>query len=142
MLRLSCEHLDTMIRHARAEAPNEACGLLAGRNDSVSAVHCLPNACHSPVEYELTAGGYMLALDLDEAGQLLGSFHSHPRSAAYPSPVDQQKAFWPFHMVIVSLASPQPVLRAFRVQHHGRGLGQADALFDRVEIEEVAIEVT
>lgn len=123
-LHVSHAHLSTMIEHARAEAPNEACGLLAGSDGVVRAVHCLANARRSPFAYELTAEGYLLAIDLDEAGQLIGAFHSHPGSQAYPSPADVAQAYWPIVTVIVSLATAQPVVRAFRIEPGAGGDGR------------------
>ncbi len=115
-MRMSREHIEAMVRHARAEAPNEACGLLAGANGMVTAVHCLENADHSPSTYELTAAGYRLLMELDDNGQLLGVFHSHTQTEAYPSPTDRRKAFWPVYYVLVSLQNKaQPVVRAFRI---------------------------
>ena len=135
-----------MIRHARAEAPNEACGLLAGADGAVSAVHCLANARRSPAEYELTADGYLLAMDLDEAGRLLGSFHSHPCAAAYPSPSDVRLAYWPILYIIVSLAGEHPVVRAFRIrQRSGDGTdaegGQPAVNAGAADVEDVELEV-
>jgi len=118
-MRISREHVDIMICHARAEAPNEACGLLAGMADTATSVHCLENAQHSPSEYALAAEGYRLLMDLDDAGQLLGAFHSHVHGPAYPSPTDRRMAAWPIHNVIVSLEdSAHPVVRAFRIVKH------------------------
>ena len=115
-MQLSHEHVETMIRHCRAELPNEACGVLAGAGDTVSAVHCLENARHSTVAYELSAAGYLLVADLDDAGQLLGVFHSHPRGEAYPSPTDRRQAAWDIPYVIISLQDrTDPVMRSFHI---------------------------
>jgi len=125
-----------MVAHCRAEAPNEACGILAGNGDTVAAVHCLENAKHSPSEYDLTAEGYLLVADLDDAGQLLGCYHSHTHGAAYPSVTDRRLAFWMICYVIVSLAAEQPVLRAFRLSRDASS--PADALAD---VGEEAVEI-
>lgn len=138
VLRLTREQLDAMVSHARAEAPNEACGLLAGSGGVVQAVHCLANAHSSPVRYELTAEGYLLAVQLDEAERLLGVFHSHPRSDAHPSPSDVRQAYWPIITVIVSLAGVQPVVRAFRIVRDERDEGAA--VVEDV-VEDVVLEV-
>ncbi len=142
VLRLSRTQLSRIIAHARAEAPLEACGLLEGRDGVVSAVHCLANARRSPTAFELTADGYLLAADLDEAGCLLGVFHSHPGSDAVPSPTDIAQAHWPIVSVIVSLAHDRPVVRAFRLQ---RRWSSAEAADDYIQpqavVKELALEV-
>jgi proteasome lid subunit RPN8/RPN11 len=104
-----------MIAHCRTGLPNEACGLLAGAGGVVTAVYCLDNALRSPVEYDLTAQGYLLAADLDEQSHLLGCFHSHPRGRAYPSATDRRRAYWPIVYAILSFEQEPPVLRAYRL---------------------------
>jgi proteasome lid subunit RPN8/RPN11 len=132
-MRLSREHVEQIISYCRAGLPNEACGLLAGEGDTVTAVHGVENARHSPFAYELGEDGYRLVLELDEAGRLLGCFHSHTESEAYPSPSDRRQAFWPIRYVIVSLSdSEHPALRAFRfVKQEG---APADVVEEAVEV--------
>jgi [CysO sulfur-carrier protein]-S-L-cysteine hydrolase len=115
-MRLTREHTQTMLRHAYAGLPNEACGVLAGRDNTVTAVHCLENADRSPTTYELTDDGYLLVVALEDEGHLLASFHSHPHGPAYPSATDRRLAFWPIRYVVISLANRErPSLRAFRI---------------------------
>jgi len=115
-VRLTRQQLNAMIEHARASLPNEACGILAGSGDTVSDVYCLENAHHSPVSYELTGDGYRLLLQLDDTGRLLGVFHSHTHSEAYPSPTDRRLALWPIRYVVISLRDmAHPVVRVFRI---------------------------
>jgi proteasome lid subunit RPN8/RPN11 len=114
-MRISRADLDVMFAHARTQAPNEACGLLAGDGDTVEVVYCLENARHSPSVYELGEDGYRLLVELEEAGRLLGAFHSHPRSEAYPSPTDRRQAFWPIRYVILSFRDNAAVARVFRI---------------------------
>jgi proteasome lid subunit RPN8/RPN11 len=49
--------------------------------------------------------------------QLLGIYHSHPRSAdPAPSDTDVRLAYYPSAAYfIIGLAGPQPVIRAFRI---------------------------
>jgi [CysO sulfur-carrier protein]-S-L-cysteine hydrolase len=135
-MRLLQEQWETIIRHCRAGAPHEACGILAGSGDMVTAVHCLENARHSPVEYDLTPRGYLLVAELDDAGQVLAVFHSHPLGEAYPSQTDRQQAFWPVRYMIVSLAGKQPVVRAFRLRKSDRWAANelAEVVEEEVEI--------
>jgi proteasome lid subunit RPN8/RPN11 len=118
-MRIARQHLDTMIAHAVASLPNEACGLLAGTGDTVTAVHCLENAHHSPVSYELTAQGYLLLVELADSDNLMAAFHSHTHGEAYPSPTDRRQAFWPIRYVLISLHDRQhPEVRVFRIVKH------------------------
>jgi proteasome lid subunit RPN8/RPN11 len=57
-------------------------------------------------------------LEIERQGwELLGIYHSHPHTQAYPSPTDVALAFYPDALYfIVSLADPdQPAVRAFRI---------------------------
>jgi hypothetical protein len=51
MLEIDDDHYATLVAHAKAEYPNEACALLAGRDGSVERVYALPNAEASPTFY-------------------------------------------------------------------------------------------
>ena len=101
--------------HARAEAPNEACGLLALR-DGVAEQY-LPgrNALASPYRFQLEPGD---AADFfaDDDGYELAVFHSHPETEARPSRTDVANiGLWegrPY--LILSLARGE--LRAWRIE--------------------------
>jgi proteasome lid subunit RPN8/RPN11 len=77
-----------LAEHAEAEAPNEACGLLALR-DSVAEryVPCI-NRVASPYRFELQPPDPALVLDLEDEGYELAVFHSHPTDSARPSRTD------------------------------------------------------
>jgi proteasome lid subunit RPN8/RPN11 len=52
----------------------------------------------------------------DEGLEVLGVFHSHTHSEAYPSPTDVRQAPDPtWHYVLVSLRDVPPVIRSYRV---------------------------
>ena len=106
--------------HARAEAPNEACGLLAGLDGRV--MHVLPasNVAENPLF------GYLMDPhdqvhhfhSIEEQGlDLLGIYHSHPVSNAYPSLTDLSMAYYPeaVYAIVSLIQSDDPVLRAFRI---------------------------
>jgi len=106
--------------HLRAGAPNEACGILAGKGDVVSQVFTAPNADNSPSTYSIAPAELLRILNaLDSAGlDLLASFHSHLASRAYPSPTDVYNAGWPdLRYVIVSLATQPPEMRVYRIEN-------------------------
>ena len=108
-----------MIVHCRREAPKEACGLLEGLGGVVRRVRPMRNVDASPISYtmdpleQLRAQKAMRA----EGHTLLGIYHSHTASAAYPSPTDVRMATYPDAVyVIVSLAVEPPVAKAFRIR--------------------------
>lgn len=111
---------DRMIAQARAEAPYEACGLLAGDADGrVLRYHPTKNAAGRLDWFEPEPMDLLrLTMAFEDAGETLwGIYHSHPRSPAQPSPSDIEGASYPDSLYLIgSLLDPQrPVLRAFRI---------------------------
>ena len=86
-----------MLDHVRACLPEEACGVLAGRNGRVSQVWTIENAAHSPVRFRMQPRAQVRALlDLEAQGlELLAIYHSHPSGPPYPSATDLAEAFYP-----------------------------------------------
>ena len=119
MFRLDEKFAREMIAHAQREAPNECCGLLAGAKGRVEAVFPAKNALNSPVRYSLDPKElYRLLKTIDERGwDLLGIYHSHTHSQAYPSATDVKLAYYPEALyLIISLQDPGgPLVRAFRI---------------------------
>jgi proteasome lid subunit RPN8/RPN11 len=113
------ELLEEMVAHARAEAPNECCGMVATENGRAVTVHRAVNAAASPLRYEIDgADQYRIQTAIDDAGQELGAiYHSHTRSAPYPSQTDINLAFYPEALyVIVGLASEEPEIKAYTIR--------------------------
>ena len=121
-LELTRAQVDELIDHSREEAPNECCGILAGSNAKVERVYRANNLDKSPVRSTIDPKDIVrISREADEAGMsVLGFYHSHTFSEAYPSVTDIKLAppsdWFEFLYVIVSLADPaSPVLRAFRI---------------------------
>ena len=118
-LRLTERQAEGMIQHALEEYPNEACGLLAGVDGKVKRVYRMTNIEHSPVTYRLDPEEqYRAFVEIDEKGwELLGVYHSHIASPAYPSARDLELAFYPnsLYLIISLMDKTRPVLRAFRI---------------------------
>ncbi len=74
--------------HAAAEAPNEACGLIAFRDGVAERFVPCANRAASPYRFELQAPDPGLVLDLEDEGYELAVFHSHPTDSAKPSRTD------------------------------------------------------
>jgi proteasome lid subunit RPN8/RPN11 len=121
--------LDEIVAHAREEAPNECCGLLAG----VAQINALFRIANLPSDAPLVADLQVppdrrLRYIMDPAQQLrafkqmraeglalLAIYHSHPHSPAHPSATDVRLAVYPdVHYLIVSLEH-HPDVRAFRI---------------------------
>jgi proteasome lid subunit RPN8/RPN11 len=120
----------TIVEHARAEYPNEACGIVVGSAapaDGGVALRFVPtgNAAASPLRYEIDSADLLrVTLETDDADEAFWAIvHSHVRSAARPSPTDVGLALYPDALyLLVSLAESeadpatgQPGLRAWRI---------------------------
>jgi proteasome lid subunit RPN8/RPN11 len=117
-VKISRQLVDEMVAHAREDVPNECCGMVGGREGTAERVVRVKNAAASPLRYEMDPQGQFDALKEIEAdgGELLAIYHSHTKSAAYPSQTDVNQAQnWPEQIyVIVSLADPEaPDVKAF-----------------------------
>ena len=106
--------------HARAEAPKEACGLLAGRDAAATRLIRCANVHPTPVtRYAIDPREQLRAFREMEANgeDLVAIYHSHPISQPYPSPTDRAEAHYPdAFYVLVSLRDDPPEVRAFRVR--------------------------
>jgi [CysO sulfur-carrier protein]-S-L-cysteine hydrolase len=117
-MRLSRTLLDEIVAHARAEAPNECCGMIATRGGEAVAVHRATNAAASPLRYEMDGmEQYRIQTAIEDAGLELGAiYHSHTRSDPIPSQTDINLAFYPEALyVIVGVKGPEPDVRAWRI---------------------------
>jgi len=120
MLRLSKDLYLQMVAHCITGLPDEACGLLAGDTASGEAGVCYPtkNAAASAKLY-LVDSKDMLRADRDAEDHglaIMGVFHSHTHTDAYPSPTDINQAPDPdWHYVLVSLRDTHPVVRSYRI---------------------------
>jgi [CysO sulfur-carrier protein]-S-L-cysteine hydrolase len=103
--------IDEMVAHAREELPNECCGMVGGRDGKAETLIRVANSAASPLRYEMDPQEQYDALKAieDAGGELLAIYHSHTKSAAYPSQTDVNQAVaWPEQVyLIVSLADPE-----------------------------------
>ncbi|HEX6128156.1 MAG TPA: M67 family metallopeptidase [Candidatus Limnocylindria bacterium] len=116
---------EEMLAHARAELPNEACGMLSGSvaRGTVTTFHPARNAHVSPRRFSLDPRDQVrITYAVEDAGEeVVAIFHSHTGSPAVPSAADRREATYPeaFH-VIASLVQPdgsaERWLRAWRVR--------------------------
>ncbi len=118
-MRIAQALFDEIVSHAQAEAPNECCGMIASRDSVAVSVHRAVNQAASPLRYEIDGQEqYRIQMEIDDAGLDLGAiYHSHTRSAPYPSQTDINLAFYPEALyVIVGLAGPEPDVRAYTIR--------------------------
>jgi proteasome lid subunit RPN8/RPN11 len=118
-MRISRELYDEIVDHARGEAPNECCGMVASRNGTAVKVYRATNAAASPLRYEIDgAEQYRIQMEIYDADLDLGAiYHSHTRTEPYPSQTDINLAFYPdATYLIVGLAAPEPEVRAFTIR--------------------------
>ncbi len=99
--------------------PDEGCGLLLGTSDGVvTDVLVSENVAHSAKVYEIDSRVMLRATRVSEANgtEIIGVFHSHTHSEAFPSPTDVAQAPDPqWHYVLVSLRDVPSVIRSFRI---------------------------
>jgi [CysO sulfur-carrier protein]-S-L-cysteine hydrolase len=106
-MRIAQSLIDEMVAHARADLPHECCGMVGGVDGEASVVIPVVNSAASPLRFEMDPQGQYDALKAieDDGKEMLAIYHSHTKSAAYPSQTDVNQAVnWPDAIyLIVSL---------------------------------------
>jgi proteasome lid subunit RPN8/RPN11 len=120
VLRLPNELYVQMVAHCITGLPDEACGLLGGDPATGEVVRCYPtrNMAASAKLYTVDPREHLQAdRDAEARGiELIGVFHSHTHTDAYPSPTDVAQAPDPgWHYVLVSLRDTLPVVRSYSI---------------------------
>jgi proteasome lid subunit RPN8/RPN11 len=116
---LEKNYADEMVAHAHAEAPNECCGILAGVKGRVIKLYRTANTEHSPYHYTVDPQELLSIYEeiRDKKWELLGIYHSHTHTEAFPSPTDINSARLPESLyIIISLSDPdRPLIRGFHI---------------------------
>ena len=122
-LSLPAAAVEAILTHARAELPNEACGILAGRaGGSITRYHPARNALASRYAYEVDGGDLVrITYAIEADGDVLAAIvHSHPSTPPVPSARDIREAAYPVVHLVVGLADPaRPDLRGWRLESDG-----------------------
>ena len=133
-MKIARSLLDEVVEHAVRDAPNECCGLVVGRDGSATGVRALENLAASPFRFDID-GRELIAFAFagDDEDGLTAIYHSHTRSAPYPSQTDVNfAAGWPgVEWLIVGIPkdrTAEPEVRSY--------------LIDDGVIREIALEVT
>jgi proteasome lid subunit RPN8/RPN11 len=129
VLRIARAHVDAIISHARADHPDEACGVIVGPagSDEPRRFVRMINADRSPTFFRFDpAEQFQLYKQMDEADEeIVVVYHSHTSTEAYPSRTDVSLAAEPqAHYVLVSTVASGnqdgPVeLRSYRILDGG-----------------------
>ena len=124
-LRLTGAQHATIVGNCYDGLPDEACGLLLGplgdRGEPtgvISEARPARNADASARTYTVDPRDMLTAMRAAEARghEIVGVWHSHTHTDAYPSPTDVAQAPDPgWHYAIVSLREAEPVLRSYRI---------------------------
>lgn len=119
MLSLERALIRKITEHALRELPNEACGILSGVAGKVYKVYEMANIKKSPQDFFMDAGEQLKVMKAirRDAREMIGIYHSHVASPAYPSSHDVELAFYPeASYVIISVKDREnPSIRSFRI---------------------------
>ena len=112
--------LGEIVEHALRDTPNECCGVVASRVGVATAVHATENLSASPFRFEIDGLTLMRLMDrIENGGEDLGAiYHSHTRSAPYPSQTDVNfAALWPgVEWLIVGVSkNAEPEVRSYLI---------------------------
>ena len=103
LVRIASAALIAIRRHAQAADPHECCGLLLGLPDEIQTAVPASNRAADPTRrYEIDPQEHFAAIRTARGRgvEVVGAYHSHPRSAPLPSVTDRAEAFDDFVFVI------------------------------------------
>jgi [CysO sulfur-carrier protein]-S-L-cysteine hydrolase len=91
------EHWDQMRADVIERAPEEACGLVAGKDNRSQEVIKVANILQSPTRFRMDPQQQLEAFLMieDNNWDLLAIYHSHPGGPEYPSITDIREAAYP-----------------------------------------------
>lgn len=119
MITITREIVEEMEKHAREEYPRECCGMLAGKEQTITRIFKTENIAESEDLYELDPLEQVKAFEeIDRLSlKLLGVYHSHPDHPCYPSGLDRSQAFYPdtLFFIVSLLDFDNPQIKAFRL---------------------------
>jgi proteasome lid subunit RPN8/RPN11 len=119
-MRIAQSLIDEMVAHAREDLPNECCGMVGGRGEAATSVYRAENEFASPLRFGVSSRDLFRITQREMPArdeELVAIYHSHTKTAAYPSQTDVNEAekSWPDVVyLIVSLEDPDaPVVKAY-----------------------------
>jgi [CysO sulfur-carrier protein]-S-L-cysteine hydrolase len=118
-IQISPSLLEEVFKHCRSRYPKEACGYLAGSESTVAQVYPMVNVEDSPIGYSMEPKEQLQTEKRmrENKQQLIGIYHSHTSTEAYPSSVDVSLAISSdISYALISLKDQgKPVFRSFRI---------------------------
>lgn len=118
-LEIPKDILDAMIEQAKADAPIEACGILAGCESRAQKYYKMKNEDQSGEHFMMEpAEQFSMAKEIRAAGlDMLAIYHSHPQTPARPSDEDIRLALTPnvMHVILSLQDADRPVVKGFRI---------------------------
>ena len=119
-MKIAPDLIEEILAHAREESPNECCGMIGGTDGQARTVYRATNAEASPLRYSIDAKEqFDLMRRIEDTGEeLVGIYHSHTRSPAYPSQTDVNLAGWPDAVYLIASLEGQgdPDVRGFWIR--------------------------
>lgn len=119
-MKINKAYLSEMIQHCQKDYPNEACGILASKDGKIETIYRMTNADKSSKTFFMGPKEQLKVMkEIRNLGlEMVGIYHSHPETEAYPSEHDVELAFYPeVSYVIVSLKDKNsPNIRSFKIE--------------------------
>lgn len=117
-LILRRNHWQAMRRHVSRRSPQEACGLLVGKNEHVEITLGIHNAERSAVRFRMEPRAQWRAFQRIEAAglELVGIYHSHPNGPDHPSPTDIAESMYPVTQIIWVQVDGEWRVRGFQIE--------------------------
>ncbi|MGA7192485.1 MAG: M67 family metallopeptidase [Anaerolineales bacterium] len=118
-LNLKRKDWEIMRDHVQAQAPLEACGLLAGKNNWVEKVLLIGNQAKSRLRFRMNPEEQLEAFKwIDSNGlDLIGIFHSHPAGPETVSATDIEEAAYPVIQIIWSRLKGDWIAHGFWIEN-------------------------
>ena len=124
MIKLTKADYKKIVEYAKAQLPDEACGLIAGdingSDKLIKKVYLLTNTDHSNEHFSLDPKEQLAAIKDMRANGLvpLGNWHSHPESPSRPSEEDKRLAYdkTASYLILSLMDGDNPVLNSFHIE--------------------------
>lgn len=119
MLYLNKSQKEKLVEHAEKKAPNEACGILAGKDYKVEKVYEMVNTDNSAKTFFMEPKQQLKVMkEIRNSGlEMIGIYHSHLETDAYPSAHDVELAYYPevFYVIVSIKDSGNPSIKSFKI---------------------------
>lgn len=121
-IKMQATIFDAIVEHARDGKPEEICGIMRGRGTDIYELYRARNVAAERIEnYDVDPRALLLQFEFEDAGdEMMGIYHSHPVSVAYPSATDAWNAHYPdtIYFICSLEFDDAPVIRAFQMTPH------------------------